>query len=136
MKTDARRHTKSMFPMYREIHQILELYPKLVFSLGIGWYFTGILPTNTNRKLGWQILAYKIWWEPLFPSKREGLYPLFDALRPPFEEKMTFRGFFKKESREIFKKEVPPNLTVQNTTRNIPTIKQPVLVTYQYQPDG
>ena len=30
----------------------LELYLKLVFLIGVGWYFTGILPTNTNGKLG------------------------------------------------------------------------------------
>jgi hypothetical protein len=33
--------------------KIVELFTKLVFLVGIGWYFTGILPTNPNRKLGW-----------------------------------------------------------------------------------
>jgi hypothetical protein len=33
----------------------LELFTNLVFSVGIGWYFLGILPTDTEGKLGWYI---------------------------------------------------------------------------------
>ncbi len=33
----------------------LELITDLVFLVGIGWYFLGILPTNTEGKLGWYI---------------------------------------------------------------------------------
>jgi uncharacterized membrane protein YbjE (DUF340 family) len=32
---------------------ILELYTGVGISVGIGWYFVGIIPTNTNGKLGW-----------------------------------------------------------------------------------
>jgi hypothetical protein len=28
------------------------LYPNLVFRFGIGWYFPGIFPTDTEGKLG------------------------------------------------------------------------------------
>jgi hypothetical protein len=35
----------------------LELFRNLVFLVGIGWYFLGILPTDTEEKLGWYILA-------------------------------------------------------------------------------
>jgi len=31
----------------------LELYTGVGISVGIGWYFVGIIPTNTNGKLGW-----------------------------------------------------------------------------------
>lgn len=32
---------------------LLELYTGVGISVGIGWYFVGIIPTNTNGKLGW-----------------------------------------------------------------------------------
>jgi hypothetical protein len=31
----------------------LELFCDLVFLVGIGWYFLGILPSDTEEKLGW-----------------------------------------------------------------------------------
>jgi hypothetical protein len=31
---------------------LLELFTRLVFLVGIDWYFTGILPTNSNGKIG------------------------------------------------------------------------------------
>jgi uncharacterized membrane protein YbjE (DUF340 family) len=31
----------------------LELHTGVGISVGIGWYFVGIIPTNTNGKLGW-----------------------------------------------------------------------------------
>jgi hypothetical protein len=34
----------------------LELFRDSVFLVGIGWYFLGILPTDTKEKLGWYIL--------------------------------------------------------------------------------
>jgi hypothetical protein len=33
--------------------KILELHTGVGISVGIGWYFVGIIPTNTNGKLGW-----------------------------------------------------------------------------------
>ncbi len=39
-----------------QVHwKILELFTYLVFLVGMGWYFLGILPTNTKGKLGWYI---------------------------------------------------------------------------------
>jgi hypothetical protein len=35
----------------------LELFTDLVFLVGIGWNFLGILPTDTKGKLGWYILV-------------------------------------------------------------------------------
>ena len=32
---------------------LLELHTGVGISVGIGWYFVGIIPTNTNGKLGW-----------------------------------------------------------------------------------
>jgi hypothetical protein len=36
----------------KEIGKIVELYLDSVFWFGIGWYFLGILPTDTEGKLG------------------------------------------------------------------------------------
>jgi hypothetical protein len=54
----------------------LELHLDLVFQFGIGRYFPGILPTNTEGKLGRDILVSYIWREPLFSLKGR-LLPLF-----------------------------------------------------------
>jgi hypothetical protein len=37
----------------------VEMFTNLVFLISIGWYFLGILPTNTKGKLGWYISASK-----------------------------------------------------------------------------
>jgi hypothetical protein len=53
----------------RSVAQLsLELFTGLVFSVSIGWYFLGILPTNTEGKLGWYISVSKNW-----PSRNEPL---------------------------------------------------------------
>jgi hypothetical protein len=54
----------------------VELYPDLVYWFGIGWYFPGIFPTDTEGKLGWDVLVLYIWREPLF-SLKERLLPPF-----------------------------------------------------------
>ena len=53
----------------QEAPNILELFTDLVFLVGISWYFSSILPTNTEAKgsLGWYISVSIIWREPLFP---------------------------------------------------------------------
>jgi hypothetical protein len=38
----------------------IELYPDSVFWFGIGWYFPGIFPTDTEGKLGRDILVLYI----------------------------------------------------------------------------
>jgi hypothetical protein len=53
----------------------LELYPDLVFWFGIGRYFLGIFPTDTEGKLGWDVLVLYIWQEPLFSLKERLLPP-------------------------------------------------------------
>jgi hypothetical protein len=55
---------------------LLELFRNSVFLVGIGWYFLGILQTDTKEKLGWYILVLQIWREPLFHSKG-GHWPPF-----------------------------------------------------------
>jgi hypothetical protein len=53
----------------QEAPNILELFTDLVFLVGISWYFSSILPTNTEAKgsLGWYISVSIIWREPPFP---------------------------------------------------------------------
>jgi hypothetical protein len=58
----------------------------LVLLVGIGWYFTGILPINTNEKFVWYISVIYLAGAP-FSLQKGGLGPLFDALSPPFEKK-------------------------------------------------
>jgi hypothetical protein len=55
--------------------QIPELYPDSVFQFGIGWYFPGIFPSDTEGKRGWEVLVLYIWWEPLFSLKGKLLPP-------------------------------------------------------------
>jgi hypothetical protein len=43
----------------------LELYPDLVFRFGIGWYFLGIFPTDTEGKLGRDISVLNIYMSSL-----------------------------------------------------------------------
>ena len=45
----------------------IELYTDSVFSVGIRLVFLGILPTDTEGKLGWYISVLKKWREPPFP---------------------------------------------------------------------
>ncbi len=63
------------FPDDREISYQLELYPDSVFLFGVGWYFPGIFPTDTEGKLGWDVLVLYIWWEPHFSFKGRLLPP-------------------------------------------------------------
>jgi hypothetical protein len=67
--------------------KILDLFTDPVFLVGIGWYFLGILPTNTEGKLGWYILLSKNCQEPLFPSKKGGFGPLLEHSAPLLREK-------------------------------------------------
>jgi hypothetical protein len=62
----------------------LELFTNLVFSVGIGWYFLGILPTETEGKLGWYILQKNGGSPRLLPSKKGGCGPLSEHTQPPF----------------------------------------------------
>jgi hypothetical protein len=55
---------------------------------------------------------HKIGGSPFFPPKRK-LWTPFGALSPPFEGKRVSRGFFQKNVPRNFKKEFPPNPTVQ-----------------------
>ncbi len=32
---------------------LVDLFTDSVFSVGIGWYFAGILPIDTEESLGW-----------------------------------------------------------------------------------
>jgi hypothetical protein len=65
----------------------VELFSDLVFLVGIGWYFLGILPTDTEGKLGWYISVSKKWQEPLFPSKKGSFGPLLEHSAPLLREK-------------------------------------------------
>jgi hypothetical protein len=53
----------------------LELHLDLVFWFGIGWYFPGILPTNTKGKLGRDVLVSSFGGNPLFSLKGRLLPP-------------------------------------------------------------
>jgi hypothetical protein len=89
------------------------LLTDLVFLVGIGWYFFGILPTNTKGKLGWYILVSKNWREPLFPSKKGGYGPLLEHSAPLLREKGFLVDFFKKKISPETSKNFLPNPTVQ-----------------------
>jgi hypothetical protein len=54
---------------------LLEVHLDLVFWFGIGWYFPGILPTDTKGKLGRDVSVSYIWQEPLFSLKGRFLPP-------------------------------------------------------------
>jgi hypothetical protein len=43
--------------------RFVELHPDSVFWFGIGLYFLGILPTNTEGKLGKDFLVLCLWRE-------------------------------------------------------------------------
>ncbi len=92
----------------------LELYPDLVFRFSIGWYFPGIFPTNTEGKLGRDVLVlYICWREPLFSLKGR-LLPPFWWTKPPFWGKNKFPlNLQKGVPAKFHKMELPPNLTVQ-----------------------
>ncbi len=47
----------------------LELYPKLVFRYGIGWYFLGMQLTNTKGKLGKDFDMIHLAGTPFPPQK-------------------------------------------------------------------
>ncbi len=92
---------------------IVELHLDLVFRFGIGWYFPGILPTDTKGKLGWDVLVSYIWQKPLFSLKGR-LLPPFWWTKPPFWGKNNFLPNLQKGVPAKFHKmELPPNLTVQ-----------------------
>jgi hypothetical protein len=64
----------------------LELYPDSVFQFVIGWYFPGIFPTDTKRKLGQDVLVLYIWRNPFFPQ-REASAPFLMDQAPLLREK-------------------------------------------------
>jgi len=105
------------------------LHPQLVFSVGIGWYFLGIIPTDTKGKLVWYQLVSNFWREPLFP-KKWGCSPLFKHSAPLLSNTVFPANFFKKRVDAKLQKRVPTKSAVQK----IPTgfTNQPVLITYQY----
>jgi hypothetical protein len=47
----------------------IELHPDLVFWYGIGWYFFGIFLTDTEGKLGMDLLYRTFCGNHFFPSK-------------------------------------------------------------------
>jgi hypothetical protein len=75
------------------VPKILEMFTDLVFSVGIGWYFLGILPTNIKGKLGWYILVSNIGRSPFLFSKRGVLDP-FWSTQNPFCGKKGFPQIF------------------------------------------
>jgi hypothetical protein len=92
---------------------ILELHLDLVFWFGIGWYFPGILPTDTKEKLGRDVLVSYIWRETLFSLKGR-LLPPFWWTKPPIWGKYKIPPNLQKGVPAKFHKmELPPNLTVQ-----------------------
>jgi hypothetical protein len=44
-------HTTSFGDNYRPRPKVLELFTDLVFLVGIGWYFLGILPTELKEQV-------------------------------------------------------------------------------------
>jgi hypothetical protein len=111
-----------------------ELFTDLVFLVDIGWYFLGIYHTDMEGNLGWYILVSKFWCKPLFLFKKGGFGPLLEHSAPLLRTKGFPIDFFKKRVPRNFKKEFPPNPTVQK----IPTgyTNQLVPVPYQYRPDS
>jgi hypothetical protein len=89
------------------------LFTDLEFLVGIGWYFPGIYHTDTKGNLGWYVLVSKFWREPLFLSKKRGFGPLLEHSAPLLKEKGFPVDFFRKRVPINFKKEFPPNPTVQ-----------------------
>jgi hypothetical protein len=69
------RQWRKVPPAHAQWVYSLELYPISLFWLGIGWYFPGIFPTDTERKLGRDVLVLYIWWEPLLSVKGRLLPP-------------------------------------------------------------
>jgi hypothetical protein len=112
----------------------IELFTDSVFLVGIGWYFLGILPTNTEGKLGWYILVLKKWWEPLFPSKKGDFGPLLEHSAPLLRDKGFPVKFFKKNVPRNFKKEFSLNPTVQKIPTGYTNLLVPV--PYRYWSNG
>jgi hypothetical protein len=72
--------TKKVFNLNNTIPhsvRLVELYPDSVCRFGIGLYFPGIFPTDTEGKLGRDVyvLVLYIWQEPLFSLKGRLLPP-------------------------------------------------------------
>jgi hypothetical protein len=65
----------------------LELHLDSVFRFGIGRYFPGILPTDTEGKLGQDVSLSYIWREPLFSLKGRLLPPFLMDQAPLLSEK-------------------------------------------------
>ncbi len=76
-RADQNSSTKTFFSQSRTktSTKTIELYPNSVFRFGISWYFPGIFPTDTEGKLGGDVLVLDIWREPLFSLKRRLLPP-------------------------------------------------------------
>jgi hypothetical protein len=78
--------------------------------VGIGWYFLGILPTDTKRNLGY-ISISTFCGSPFFPEQKGGRCPLFEHSAPLLSKTGFPSDFFhKKSSRETSKKEFSPKL--------------------------
>jgi hypothetical protein len=112
------------------------LFTGSVFSVSIGQYFLGILPTDTEGKLGPYISVSKIWREPPFPYEGGGFGPLFVHFALLLRKKEFPRNFSKKEFLRNLQKVFPPKLMVQKCQPEYTDINRPVLVIYKYRPGG
>jgi hypothetical protein len=56
-KANFNKCIRDYFEAVAEDPNVVELFCDLVFLVSIGWYFLGILPTNTKEKFGWYILV-------------------------------------------------------------------------------
>jgi hypothetical protein len=63
------------------------LFTDLVFLVGIGLYFLGILPTYTKGKLGWYISGIKKLAGAPFSLQKGGFGPLLEHSAPLLREK-------------------------------------------------
>jgi hypothetical protein len=118
------------------IHNMYELVGVVLQNGIFGWYWLvfSCFFTNQYQRKTWLVhfRIKKLAGAP-FSLQKRGLWTPFGALSPHFEGKRVSRGL-KNNVPKNFKKEFPPNPTVQK----IPTgyTNQLVLVPYQYQPDG
>jgi hypothetical protein len=96
--------------------------------------FLGILPTDTEGKLGWYISVLKQWREPPFPLEEGGFGPLFVHFAPLLRKKGIPTEFFKKRVPGKSSKGIP----AKAYSTKIPTryTNRPVLVIYRYRPGG
>ncbi len=74
-----------MYLEYTKVHSsVRDLFDRVVYRfgilVGIGWYFLGILPTDTEGKLGWYISVLKNWREPDYTHIKRGFVSvLYDS---------------------------------------------------------